>query len=283
MKKYLTKRNLYIGMFVILYLLVGLVSLFHSFAFFGLANNGPMSIMLGCCFEIGQVAVLMSLLTSKKDRGRVMPWILMGILTIVQIIGNIFSSYKYMMTNATSDLVYFKDPIFVWTDLPDNITTVIVTYIIGAILPIIALCMTSMVSNYIMDDDPNDNKKLINQVELNHNKEDGKNDLPEVKTERDEEPTREVVETNDGKESIYDNNEDIKSEVSKLEEEQEYEQEEAKPEEIAKTIETTDNKEDDGTIEADDRSNEEVRTDVKGTDEDDTQEMSKVKSHFLNI
>lgn len=283
MKKYLTKRNLYIGMFVILYLLVGLVSLFHSFAFFGLANNGPMSIMLGCCFEIGQVAVLMSLLTSKKDRGRVMPWILMGILTIVQIIGNIFSSYKYMMTNATSDLVYFKDPIFVWTDLPDNITTVIVTYIIGAILPIIALCMTSMVSNYIMDDDPNDNKKLINQVEMNHNKGDGKNDLPEVKTERDEEPTREVVETNDGKESIYDNNEDIKSEVSKLEEEQEHEQEEAKPEEIAKTIETTNNKEDDGIGETDDRGNKEVRTDVKGTDEDDTQEMSKVKSHFLNI
>lgn len=283
MKKYLTKRNLYIGMFVILYLLVGLVSLFHSFAFFGLANNGPMSIMLGCCFEIGQVAVLMSLLTSKKDRGRVMPWVLMGILTIVQIIGNIFSSYKYMMTNATSDLVYFKDPIFVWTDLPDNITTVIVTYIIGAILPIIALCMTSMVSNYIMDDDPNDNKELINPVELNHNKEDGKNDLPEVKTERDEEPTREVVETNDGKESIYGNNEDIKSEESKLEEEPEHEQEEAKPEEIAKTIETTDNKEDDGIGETDDRSNEEVRTDVKGTDEDDTQEMSKIKSHFLNI
>ena len=283
MKKYLTKRNLYIGMFVILYLLVGLVSLFHSFAFFGLANNGPMSIMLGCCFEIGQVAVLMSLLTSKKDRGRVMPWVLMGILTIVQIIGNIFSSYKYMMTNATSDLVYFKDPIFVWTDLPDNITTVIVTYIIGAILPIIALCMTSMVSNYIMDHDPNDNKKLINQVELNHNKEDGKNDLPEIKTERNEEPTREVVETNDGKESIYGNNEDIKSEESKLEEEPEHEQEEAKPEEIAKTIETTDNKEDDGIGETDDRSNEEVRTDGKGTDEDDTQEMSKVKSHFLNI
>ena len=283
MKKYLTKRNLYIGMFVILYLLVGLVSLFHSFAFFGLANNGPMSIMLGCCFEIGQVAVLMSLLTSKKDRGRVMPWVLMGILTIVQIIGNIFSSYKYMMTNATSDLVYFKDPIFVWTDLPDNITTVIVTYIIGAILPIIALCMTSMVSNYIMDDDPNDNKELINPVELNHNKEDGKNDLPEIKTERNEEPTREVVETNDGKESIYGNNEDIKSEESKLEEEPEHEQEEAKPEEIAKTIETTDNKEDDGIGETDDMGNKEVRTDVKGTDEDDTQEMSKVKSHFLNI
>ena len=124
---------------------------------------------------------------------------------------------------------------------------------------------------------------MVNPVELNHNKEDGKNDLPEIKTERNEEPTREVVETNDGKESIYDNNEDIKSEESKLEEEPEHEQEEAKPEEIAKTIETTDNKEDDGIGETDDRGNKEVRTDVKGTDEDDTQEMSKVKSHFLNI
>lgn len=160
MKRYLTKRNLYIGLFTILYLLVGLVSLFHSFAFFGLANDSAMSIMLGCCFEVGQVAVLMSLLTSKKDQGRVMPWIVMIICTIVQILGNVFSSYKYIMNNSISDLNYFREPVFVWTDLPDNVTTVIITYIVGGILPIIALCMTSMVSNYIMDTDPNDNKQL---------------------------------------------------------------------------------------------------------------------------
>lgn len=160
MKRYLTKRNLYIGLFTILYLLVGLVSLFHSFAFFGLANDSAMSIMLGCCFEIGQVAVLMSLLTSKKDQGRVTNWLLMGMLTIIQILGNVFSSYKYMMLHSTEDLKYFKEPIFVWTDLPDNITTVIVTYLTGALLPIVALAMTSMVSNYIMDTDPDDNKQL---------------------------------------------------------------------------------------------------------------------------
>lgn len=160
MGKYLTKRNLYIGLFTILYLLVGFVSLLHSFAFFGLANDSAMSIMLGCCFEIGQVAVLMSLLTSKKDQGRVMPWVLMVICTIVQVMGNVFSSYKYIMQNSIADLVYFKQPVFVWTDLPDDVTTVIVTYIVGGILPIIALCMTSMVSNYIMDADPDGNKQL---------------------------------------------------------------------------------------------------------------------------
>lgn len=153
MKQKLTKRNIYITLFVVLYLAVGIVSLFHSFAFFGLANNTIMSVLLGVCFEIGQVAVLMSLLTSKKEQGRVMPWFLMILLTAVQIIGNIFSSYKYLALHSSEDLRFFKEPIFVWTSLPDNITTVIITYIVGGILPLIALCMTSMVSNYITEDD----------------------------------------------------------------------------------------------------------------------------------
>lgn len=151
MKKYLTKRNIYITLFTILYLAVGIVSLIHSFAFFGLANTPVMAVMLGCCFEVGQVAVLMSLLTSKKEQSRVMPWILMIILTTIQILGNVFSSYKYLMLHSSGDLEYFKKPIFIWTDLPDDMTTVIITYLVGALLPIIALCMTSMVSNYIMD------------------------------------------------------------------------------------------------------------------------------------
>lgn len=270
MKKYLTKRNLYIGMFVILYLLVGLVSLFHSFAFFGLANNGPMSIMLGCCFEIGQVAVLMSLLTSKKDRGRIMPWVLMGILTLVQIIGNIFSSYKYMMTNATADLVYFKDPIFVWTDLPDNITTVIVTYIIGAILPIIALCMTSMVSNYIMDEDPEDNKTLIENEE----------DNIEDKIDRVEKPSNELDKTELSREE--NNNSEIDNKL--VEEDHAQEETVEQSEEVEETKQDPDNKEDDETGEGDDRSNTEVQINTERADEDNTEEVKeKTKSHFLNL
>ena len=168
MYKYFTKRRIYIGLFTILYLMVSLTSLIHSFAFFGLANNTIKSILLGCAFEIGQVAVLMSLLTSKKEQSRVMPWVLMSLLTVVQIIGNIFSSYKYMMLHSIGDLKYFKEPIFIWTDLPDNITTVIVTYIVGAILPVICLCMCAMISNYIIEKEPNinlDNDKKHNKIE----------------------------------------------------------------------------------------------------------------------
>lgn len=164
------KRNIYIVLFAVLYILVSVVSLLHSFAFFELANSTPKAVMLGICFEIGQVAVLMSLLTSKKEQSRIMPWCLMFILTAVQIIGNIFSSYKYLILNSPDDLKFFKEPIFVWTSLPDNITTVIITYIVGAILPVIALCMTAMVSNYIQegeDDNEGDNENIL-EADINN-------------------------------------------------------------------------------------------------------------------
>lgn len=201
MKKFLTKRNIYIGLFAILYITVALVSLIHSFAFFGLANDNAMSIMLGTTFEIGQAAVLLSILTSKRDRSRIMPWCLMILLTAVQVLGNVYSSYKYLMTHSTGDLRFFKEPIFIWTTLPDAQATVIITYIVGAILPIVALCMTSMVSNYIEDtsnEDANDNNKLEKhptEVPKDYNNIEGPTEEPTKETiEEPEEPVKETIE-----------------------------------------------------------------------------------------
>jgi flagellar biosynthesis GTPase FlhF len=149
--KIFNKKTVYIGLFAVLYVSVALVSTIHAFSFFGLANARDLAVMLACTFEIGQAAVLFSILTSEHDRKRVMPWVLMSILTLVQILGNVFSSYRYLMQHSSHDLRFFKEPIFVWTDLPDQMTTVILTYIVGAILPVVALCLTAMVSNYLSD------------------------------------------------------------------------------------------------------------------------------------
>ena len=211
MKKFLTKRNIYIGLFAILYITVALVSLIHSFAFFGLANDNAMSIMLGTTFEIGQAAVLLSILTSKKDRSRIMPWCLMILLTAVQVLGNVYSSYKYLMTHSTGDLRFFKEPIFIWTTLPDAQATVIITYIVGAILPIVALCMTSMVSNYIEDtsnEDTDDNNKLEKhptEVPKDYNNIEGPT----------EEPTKETIE--ESKEPIEESKEPIEESKEPIE------------------------------------------------------------------
>ena len=147
----LTKKSIYIGLFGILYLIVAFSSFFHACAFFGLANNSWMSIILAFAFEVGQAAVLFSLLTSAKDRSRIMPWVLMTMFTLVQVIGNIYSSYKYIILNSVENLRYFKEPIFIWTDLPDAQANVIIVYLVGALLPIASLLLTSMITNYLTD------------------------------------------------------------------------------------------------------------------------------------
>lgn len=159
-----TKKGVYIGLFSVLYLIVAFSSFFHACAFFGLANNTWMSIILAFAFEVGQAAVLFSLLTSAKDRSRIMPWVLMIMFTLVQVIGNVYSSYKYIVTNSVENLRYFKEPIFIWTSLPDDQATVIVVYLVGALLPIAALLLTSMITNYLTDEEER-KKELEQQVE----------------------------------------------------------------------------------------------------------------------
>lgn len=149
MKLKLNNKSIFVILFAILYLAVGLVSTIHAIQFFGLANSPVLGTILAITFEVGQAAVLFNLLTNPSQRKRFMPWALMCILTIVQILGNIFSSYKYLITNSNENLRYFKEPIFMWTDLPDNEANVIITYIVGAILPIVALCLTEMVVSYL--------------------------------------------------------------------------------------------------------------------------------------
>ena len=198
-------RKIFLILFAILYISVALVSTFHAISFFGLANNSWVSVMLAITFEIGQAAVLFSILTGASGKNKVIPWILMCVLTLVQILGNVFSSYEYLITNSANELRFFKEPIFVWTDLPDDQCNVILTYIIGAILPIVALLMTSMVTNYLnKDEEPikeikNDNIQYVGTNDSGTTGQDGEveepvetNDpVPETSEETIEEPKKE--------------------------------------------------------------------------------------------
>ena len=176
----LTKKTIYVGLFAILYLIVAFSSFFHACAFFGLANNSWMSIILAFAFEVGQAAVLFSLLTSSKDRSRIMPWVLMTMFTLVQVIGNVYSSYKYIITNSVENLRYFKEPIFIWTELPDAQANVIIVYLVGALLPIAALLLTSMITNYLTDQSEDNNKPLIDNVEDRPSKKESLNEQHEI-------------------------------------------------------------------------------------------------------
>jgi hypothetical protein len=168
------------------------------------------AVMLAITFEIGQAAVLFSILTGASGKSKIIPWALMIVLTLVQVLGNVYSSYEYLITNSAELLRYFKEPIFVWTDLPDKECNVILTYIIGAILPIVSLLMTSMVTNYIGKEEPvvekkDDDTRLVTTI-----------DKPiETRATDTAKPIEPVLETNDKEEEIVEETEKIEEKETK--------------------------------------------------------------------
>nr|DAM31585.1 MAG TPA: hypothetical protein [Ackermannviridae sp.] len=173
----------YLGLFGILYCSSAFVSTMHAIEFFSLANVGYLAIMLALTYEIGQAAVLSSLLIDKRNQKKVVPWILMGVLTICQILGNTFSVYKNICLNSMNELVWIKEPIFVFAnDFPDKQATIIITWVMGALLPVISLLMCEMVTSYIHSDKEDKVPELTKQEKI---KEDKKEE-PEHKIENEQ-------------------------------------------------------------------------------------------------
>ena len=141
------KNKVLLGLFCVLYLSIAFVSTYHAFAFFALANPMWLSVILSIAFEVGQAAVLFTLLSNGvKNERQVMPWVLMFVLTAVQVIGNVFSSYKYMLVNNADQIDYFTKSVLFFVQSPNpDYNYVMISYITGAILPVVALCMTSMI------------------------------------------------------------------------------------------------------------------------------------------
>ena len=179
-------KYIYIGLFAALYLSVALVSGIHAVAFFSLANAPALGVMLAITFEIGQAAVLFSLLTNPNQRKKIMTWVQLSIFTLVQILGNVYSSYKYIVSNSMENLRFFKEPVFIWTDLPDQMCNVIITYLVGGILPISALLLTEMLTSYLYKEE-NKVQELIKEDK----KEESENEQVQEQTNQEEEAIKE--------------------------------------------------------------------------------------------
>ena len=189
-KKKITKY-IYIGLFATLYLSVALVSGIHAVAFFSLANAPALGVMLAITFEIGQAAVLFSLLTNPNQRKKIMTWVQLSIFTLVQILGNVYSSYKYIVSNSMENLRFFKEPVLIWTDLPDQMCTVIITYLVGGILPISALLLTEMLTSYLYKEE-NKVQEPTRQEEIKEDKkEELENEQVQEQTNQKEEAIKE--------------------------------------------------------------------------------------------
>ena len=83
----------------------------------------------------------------------------MTVLTAVQVIGNVYSSYKYMIINNADQIDYFTKSVLFFVQSPNpEMNYVMISYITGAILPIVALCMTGMIVSLLKEDDIQEKK-----------------------------------------------------------------------------------------------------------------------------
>jgi hypothetical protein len=146
-----------------------------------MANPFFMALLLSLGFEIGQSSVLFYILMAKEKQK--LPWIIMIILTIVQITGNIYSSFRYIDISGTNNWSYFQRSMLfsVQVDGPE-MYKVIIAWISGAILPIVCLCLTALIAHIIQSRD--DQKKEPEIVEPVSDKKPTK-DTPVTKVEDD--------------------------------------------------------------------------------------------------
>ena len=202
------KENPIRTMFLIPILLVTVISISHVVAWYSLSNPISWAIYLSIAIEVAAMTALVA--ATNRIKGGV--WIMFGLVTLVQMIGNIFFSYKEIDSN--SDLfkswVELTSPI--WEILGSDVNDVVslkrwLAFLEGGLLPIISLTSLHFFVKY--DELDLENKKVIDEVV------EKKNEFEEVES-IDEEPVTygeesvdsiesEVLESEDSVEEIVEN------------------------------------------------------------------------------
>lgn len=153
-------NKVFVWGFLFLYLLVACISFCHAVEFFNIGNANWMSITLAFAFELGLALSLAAILLSDSNSKNVLPWALMIILCAVQVIGNVYSTYKYIALSETEYYQYLAQPLLFWIEeISEETVRIIISWIIGAILPIIALFMTDMVASNLKTINADDETK----------------------------------------------------------------------------------------------------------------------------
>lgn len=153
-------NKVFVWGFLFLYLLVACISFCHAVEFFNIGNANWMSVTLAFAFELGLALSLAAILLSDSNSKNVLPWALMIILCAVQVIGNVYSTYKYIALSETEYYQYLAQPLLFWIEeISEETVRIIISWIIGAILPIIALFMTDMVASNLKTMNADDETK----------------------------------------------------------------------------------------------------------------------------
>jgi hypothetical protein len=157
------KENPIRTMFLIPILLVTVISISHVVAWYSLSNPISWAIYLSIAIEVAAMTALVA--ATNKIKGGV--WVMFGLVTLIQMIGNIFFSYKEIDSNGDlfKSWVELTSPI--WEILGSDVNDVVslkrwLAFLEGGLLPIISLTSLHFFVKY--DELDLENKKVINEI-----------------------------------------------------------------------------------------------------------------------
>jgi hypothetical protein len=145
-----------ISTFVMLYLIVSIISTIHVIDFFSMSNPYWLAVSLAIAFEVGAAASLASLIALDK-MNKSLVWALFITITLMQMQGNMYYAFKNL--NGYDSWVQLfnlveEDPLY---------QKRILSFVSGAILPLVALGFIKSLVDYIKPE----KTKELKDIEVN--------------------------------------------------------------------------------------------------------------------
>jgi hypothetical protein len=127
-------------MFLIPILLVATISISHVITWYELSNPLNWAVFLSIAIEVGAITALVAV--TNKIKGGV--WFMFVLVTIIQMVGNVFYSYKEIDENGELFKSWVELTYPIWEMMGTDMTDVIglkrwLSFLTGGLLPIISL------------------------------------------------------------------------------------------------------------------------------------------------
>ena len=173
------KNNPNRAMFLVPILLVAAISISHVVTWYNIANPLNWAIYLSIAIEVGAMTALVA--ATNKIKGGV--WFMFGIVTLIQMIGNIFFSYKEIDPNGElfKSWVELTGPMWELvgsdpTDIPSMKRWL--AFLEGGLLPVISLTSLHFFVKYEKVDSPNED--IVDTKEIKETIDDTTTKMEEV-------------------------------------------------------------------------------------------------------
>lgn len=149
------KNNPNRSMFLVPILLVAGISISHVVTWYDMANPINWAIYLSVAIEIGAITALVA--ATNKIKGGI--WFMFGIVTLIQMIGNIFFSYKEIDANGDLFKSWIELTGPIWELMGTETTDIVgmkrwLAFLEGGLLPIISLTSLHFFVKYEKPEEP---------------------------------------------------------------------------------------------------------------------------------